>query len=79
MNSFFPPFPGLAYERMFTKLVPTARLKPLSAYLALTQDCPANCWKRERCLAPMPQVFGQAGKKTIPRRTFALHSSRKFA
>jgi MoaA/NifB/PqqE/SkfB family radical SAM enzyme len=44
INSFMPPFPGPAYERMFEKLQSGQRLRPHSAFLALTADCPADCW-----------------------------------
>ncbi len=44
INSFFPPFPSPAYDRLFTKFLPAPRWKPLSAFLALTYDCPSDCW-----------------------------------
>lgn len=44
INSFFPPFPGPAYERMFAKLLAEPQVRPLSAFLAVTHDCPADCW-----------------------------------
>lgn len=44
INSFLPPFPGVAYERMFTNLLSGRRLSPVSAFLALTSECPYRCW-----------------------------------
>ena len=44
VNSFLPPFPGQAYDRMFENLLMGERIRPLSAFLALTTDCPADCW-----------------------------------
>jgi MoaA/NifB/PqqE/SkfB family radical SAM enzyme len=44
INSFLPPFPGRAYERSWTNLFNDKRLSPLSAFLALTSKCPADCW-----------------------------------
>jgi len=44
LNSFLPPFPGPAYERMFTNLLSGRRLSPVSAYCAVTAKCPYQCW-----------------------------------
>lgn len=44
INSFLPPFPGVAYERMFTNLLSGRRLSPVSTFLALTSECPYRCW-----------------------------------
>ena len=44
INSFLPPFPGRAYDRMFENLLSGRRWSPVSAFLAITSDCPANCW-----------------------------------
>ena len=44
INSFLPPFPGRAYDRMFENLLTGRRWSPVSAFLAITSDCPANCW-----------------------------------
>jgi MoaA/NifB/PqqE/SkfB family radical SAM enzyme len=44
VGSYMPPFPGRAYERFFSRTLPGQRLIPHSAFLALTSDCPANCW-----------------------------------
>lgn len=44
VNSFLPPFPGRAYERMFTNLLSGRKLSPVSAYIAVTKECPYNCW-----------------------------------
>lgn len=44
INSFLPPFPGPAYERMFNNLLSGRRLSPVSAFLALTSNCPYHCW-----------------------------------
>lgn len=43
LNSFLPPFPGRAYERMFHNLLSGRRLSPVSAYLAVTVRCPFDC------------------------------------
>jgi MoaA/NifB/PqqE/SkfB family radical SAM enzyme len=44
INSFLPPFPGPAYDRMFTNLLSGRRLSPVSAFLAVTAACPYQCW-----------------------------------
>jgi len=44
LNSFLPPFPGRAYDRMFENLLSGRRLSPVSAYLAITAECPYDCW-----------------------------------
>lgn len=44
VNSFLPPFPSRAYNRMFENLLSGRRLSPVSAFLALTSACPNNCW-----------------------------------
>jgi MoaA/NifB/PqqE/SkfB family radical SAM enzyme len=44
LNSFLPPFPGRAYDRMFENLLSGRRITPVSAYLAITADCPYACW-----------------------------------
>ncbi|MDX9754939.1 MAG: radical SAM protein, partial [bacterium] len=44
INSFLPPFPSPAFERMFTNLLSGRHLSPVSAYLAITAECPYNCW-----------------------------------
>jgi MoaA/NifB/PqqE/SkfB family radical SAM enzyme len=44
VNSFMPPFPGRAYERMFENLLSGRHLSPVSAYLAVTHACPYHCW-----------------------------------
>jgi len=44
INSFMPPFPGRAYERMFENLLSGRHLSPVSAYLAVTGECPCRCW-----------------------------------
>ena len=43
LNSFLPPFPGEAYERMFENLLSGRRLSPVSTYIAVTGSCPFNC------------------------------------
>lgn len=43
LNSFLPPFPGRAYDRMFENLLSGRRLSPVSAYLAVTGRCPFDC------------------------------------
>jgi MoaA/NifB/PqqE/SkfB family radical SAM enzyme len=44
INSFLPPFPGRAYGRMFENLLSGRRLSPVSAFLAITSECPYQCW-----------------------------------
>lgn len=44
LDSFLPPFPGLAFNRMFENLLSGRRLSPVSAYLAVTAECRYNCW-----------------------------------
>mgnify|MGYP001478948386 CR=1 FL=1 len=36
VNSFLPPFPGRAFDRMFENLLSGRRLSPVSAFLAVT-------------------------------------------
>lgn len=43
INSFLPPFPGKAYDRMFENLLSNRHLSPVSAYLAITSECQLNC------------------------------------
>lgn len=43
LNSFLPPFPGPAYNRMFENLLSGRRLSPVSGYFAITATCPFNC------------------------------------
>ncbi|MDZ4199921.1 MAG: radical SAM protein [Kiritimatiellia bacterium] len=43
LNSFLPPFPGPAYQRMFDNLFSGRHLSPVSAFLAVTSRCPSNC------------------------------------
>ncbi|MCL2119908.1 MAG: radical SAM protein, partial [Planctomycetaceae bacterium] len=44
INSFLPPFPGPAYDRLFENLLSERRWSPVSAFLAVTSECPADCW-----------------------------------
>lgn len=44
LNSFLPPFPGRAFDRMFDNLLSGRRLSPVSAFLAVTAACPYHCW-----------------------------------
>lgn len=44
INSFLPPFPGRSYDRMFENLLSGRRLSPVSAFLAITSECPYRCW-----------------------------------
>jgi MoaA/NifB/PqqE/SkfB family radical SAM enzyme len=44
INSFLPPFPGPAFDRMFENLLSGRRLSPVSAFLAVTGECPYRCW-----------------------------------
>ncbi|MBN2161329.1 MAG: radical SAM protein [Pontiellaceae bacterium] len=43
LNSFMPPFPGPAYERMFDNLFSGRHLSPVSAFIAVTSKCPCRC------------------------------------
>jgi MoaA/NifB/PqqE/SkfB family radical SAM enzyme len=43
LNSFLPPFPGPAYQRMFDNMFSGRHLSPVSAFLAITDRCPARC------------------------------------
>ncbi len=43
LNSFLPPFPSPAFDRMFENLLSGRRLSPVSAFLAVTAECPFNC------------------------------------
>lgn len=43
INSFVPPFPGPAYERLFAHALSGRRLSPISAYLGVTAECPYTC------------------------------------
>ncbi len=43
LNSFFPPFPSLAYNRMFENMLSGRKFSPVSAFLAVTGDCPFDC------------------------------------
>lgn len=44
INSFLPPFPSKAYDRMFTNLLSGRKLSPVSTFIAITKECPYNCW-----------------------------------
>lgn len=44
LNSFIPPFPGPAYERMFENLFSGRHLSPVSAFVAITAQCPCSCF-----------------------------------
>ncbi|MCL1919484.1 MAG: radical SAM protein [Kiritimatiellaeota bacterium] len=43
LNSFMPPFPGAAYNRLFDNMFSGRHLSPVSAFLAVTARCPARC------------------------------------
>ena len=43
LNSFLPPFPGPAYQRLFDNLFSGRHLSPVSAFLAVTARCPWTC------------------------------------
>ncbi len=52
VNSFIPPYPSVAFDRIVENLKNGAKT-PFSAYLAITPECPNNCWhcsseKREK-------------------------------
>lgn len=44
INSFLPPFPSPAFDRMFENLLSGRRLSPVSAFLAVCDACPYRCW-----------------------------------
>ena len=44
LNSFLPPFPSPAFDRMFENLLSGRRLSPVSAYLGVCAQCPYDCW-----------------------------------
>ena len=44
LNTFLPPFPSPAFDRLFTNQLGERKYTPVSAYLAVTSRCPANCW-----------------------------------
>jgi len=44
IGSYLPPFPGRAYNRFFARVLLGRRLAPHSAFLGLTNECPADCW-----------------------------------
>jgi len=43
VNSFIPPFPGTAYNRLFDNMFSGRHLSPVSGFLAVTARCPARC------------------------------------
>lgn len=43
LNSFFPPFPSKAFDRMFENMLSGRKFSPVSAYIAVTGECPFNC------------------------------------
>ncbi len=43
LNSFLPPFPGPAYQRLFDNMFSGRHLSPVSAFLAVTARCPWEC------------------------------------
>ena len=43
LNSFLPPFPGPAYQRLFDNMFSGRHLSPVSAFLAVTAQCPWTC------------------------------------
>lgn len=42
INTFFPPYPSVAFERFCQTIVQRSRI-PLSVYIALTPKCPYKC------------------------------------
>lgn len=43
LNSFMPPFPSRAFDRMFEALLSGRRLNPVSAFLSVTSRCTFEC------------------------------------
>ena len=43
LNSFLPPFPGPAYQRLFDNMFSGRHLSPVSAFLSITARCPWDC------------------------------------
>jgi sulfatase maturation enzyme AslB (radical SAM superfamily) len=45
LNSFFPPMPSAAFNRLFTNLITHNRkYNPVSVFCSVTNRCPYNCW-----------------------------------
>lgn len=46
INTFMPPFPSLAFDRLIKNSIDVYRhnVNPYSAYIALTNKCGFNCW-----------------------------------
>jgi MoaA/NifB/PqqE/SkfB family radical SAM enzyme len=44
INSFIPPFPGSAFDRMFEPKYLNRSYALCSAALSVTDECPADCW-----------------------------------
>lgn len=44
LNSFLPPMPSAAFDRMFENLLSGRRLSPVSAFLAVSGECSYRCW-----------------------------------
>ena len=57
LNTFLPPFPSPAFDRLFFNQLSGRTYTPVSAYLAATARCPANCWHcslKNRANAELP-------------------------
>ncbi|MCP3965345.1 MAG: radical SAM protein [Lentisphaerae bacterium] len=50
LNSFFPPFPSKAFNRMFENMLSGRKFSPVSAYIAIIDKCPFSC---RHCSAKM--------------------------
>ncbi len=65
LNTFLPPFPGSAFDRLFTNQLGKFRYTPVSAYLAVTSRCPAHCWHCSIRNRPVGELSFSQWQKTI--------------
>lgn len=65
LNSFLPPFPGPAYERLFTNQLSGRHLSPQSAFLAVTSACPNHCWHCSAAGRPGSDLSTEEWERTI--------------
>jgi MoaA/NifB/PqqE/SkfB family radical SAM enzyme len=65
LNSFLPPFPGPAFNRMFENLLSGRHLSPVSAFLAITASCPNRCWHCSMAARRQGDLTSDAWRSTI--------------
>ena len=65
LNSFLPPFPSAAYDRMFEAMLSGRRLSPVSAFLAVTAECPYHCRHCSAKLRPTGTLPTELWKSAI--------------